>query len=564
MTAATVVRRLAARWPLDPDPDADLVDAVDALEADVAAATVVAAADAGATAVLLAAAPLVWLSPALGLAVALAAVGLAVGARRLPVAVADVRRSRRRGDATTLVVRAALRMRLAPTTENAAAFAARADGPLAARLRRHVRGARARGTDGLDGLESVARDDRPALDRAVSHLRTAAAVSPDERESVLDDAVRELTEATREETSRYAADLRMRTTALYAFGVLLPLALVGVLPAARVAGATLPLAAVVLCYDVGLPVGLAAAGTSLLAERPTAFPPPSVGLDHPDVPDRRRHAVVCGAAAAGLAGAAAAVVVGPWTVPLASAGAGLGVALLVVSAPATAVRDRVGKVERGLPTVLRRVGARVERGDSVEAALADVPAGTPAGDAVAAATERLRLLGVGVREAFLGADGPLAAVPSRRVGAAVDFLALAAAEGPPAGAVLRDVGDHLRELDRLERSARRDLATVTGTLANTATVFGPLVAGATVAMARRVTAAEATGDAVASSFPTAALGVAVGAYVLLLAVVLVVLATGLERGLDRWLLARRVGVALPTATASFLGAVVAGRLLVSV
>jgi hypothetical protein len=45
--------------------------------------------------------------------------------------------------------------------------------------------------------------------------------------------------------------------------------------------------------------------------------------------------------------------------------------------------------------------------------------------------------------------------------------------------------------------------------------------------------------------------------VLLLAVILTGLATALERGIDRSLLAYRIGLALPTATAAYVAAVVA-------
>jgi hypothetical protein len=58
------------------------------------------------------------------------------------------------------------------------------------------------------------------------------------------------------------------------------------------------------------------------------------------------------------------------------------------------------------------------------------------------------------------------------------------------------------------------------------------------------------------------LGRVVGAYVLILAALLTALATGLERGFDRTLVTYRVGIALPTATATYLVAFAgAGALL---
>jgi hypothetical protein len=147
------------------------------------------------------------------------------------------------------------------------------------------------------------------------------------------------------------------------------------------------------------------------------------------------------------------------------------------------------------------------------------------------------------------------------------MLALAASEGDSAGDVLVVAGDHLRALQQIEAEARRELAAVTGTLANTAVLFGPLVGGVTVSMVSGIpTDAKATaGGAVgsgAAAFGTAALGQAVGVYVLSLAVLLTALSTALEYGVDRSLIGYRVGIALPTATGAYIAAVVtAGAVL---
>jgi hypothetical protein len=155
--------------------------------------------------------------------------------------------------------------------------------------------------------------------------------------------------------------------------------------------------------------------------------------------------------------------------------------------------------------------------------------------------------------------------------------------------VLLELADQLEDLRELESDARRQLATVTGTLTNTAAVFAPLVGGATVALATGVDTVDAggigagaaagadvlgtggaggTGATGGGVVGTAAesspgsdgggalsvpmLGRIVGAYVLVLAALLTALATGLERGFDRTLVAYRVGIALPTATATYL------------
>jgi hypothetical protein len=102
---------------------------------------------------------------------------------------------------------------------------------------------------------------------------------------------------------------------------------------------------------------------------------------------------------------------------------------------------------------------------------------------------------------------------------------------------------------------------VSGTLANTAAVFGPLVGGATVALAARMATVDA-GAGVGTTFSIPGLGTVLGGYVLVMAATLTALATGLDSGLDRTRIGYRVGIALVLAAATFLAGVVVADLLV--
>jgi hypothetical protein len=111
------------------------------------------------------------------------------------------------------------------------------------------------------------------------------------------------------------------------------------------------------------------------------------------------------------------------------------------------------------------------------------------------------------------------------------------------------MADHLDDLRRVERDARADLDRVVGTLRSTGAVFGPLVGGATVALAAYMGNGGLAGG---EPIDVSGLGVAIGGYVLALAAILTALSVGLERGLDRHLVGARVGTSLITATACFL------------
>jgi len=523
---------------------------------------------AAAVVAVLAVATAVAVAPAaLAPGVALAA-GVGYAAYRAPAVLAGARRRGAVGAAPAVISRAVLYMRVSPAAERAAAFAAEGgEGPLSASLAEHVRRARGTPATGLAAFGERWGTAAPSLRRATALVESAAAAPPVDRRRTLDRATTAVLEGARERTADAVADLRGPVTALYAFGVLLPLALVAVLPAARVAGLPATLPVVVAVDDVLLPAALCLAAGWLLARRPATFPPTPVPPDHPDLPDRRWPAPVAGAVAGAASWTAAGALVAAWSRPVAAAGVGAGVALVVRFRPAAAVRERVRAIEAGLPDALYLVGRRVAEGTAVEAAVerAAPAVDGPMGDVLAAAARRQRQLRIGLGEAFDAEDGALAAVPSRRTRDATALLAVAAREGRPAGRAVVAVADHLEELRSVERAARRDLRRVTGTLGTTAAVFGPLVAGTTVALA------EATGGrtlgpgpasaSATSALPTAGLGLAVGAYVILLAAVLTALAAGIERGFDRAVVGYRVGGALCAATIVFLVAfAVAGRL----
>lgn len=580
--AMRAVRGLARLSPRSPDPDGEVATAVAFLEWAVEPEDVLRAGDGAAAAVALLGLPALALAPpgvrpAVALLVVLAAVGVAYATWAVPTLLATARRTAALGAAPRLVSRAVLRMRVEPTAEAAAAFAARGEGPLAASLRGHVRRAEGTPRTGLGAFAEEWCEPFPALRRAVLLVEAAAAAGPAERERTLDRALDAVLGGTRERAASFAAELRGPATAVYAFGVLLPLALVAVLPAAHVAGLPVGLPVVVAVYDLLLPVGLVCATAWLLARRPLAFPPRRVDRSHPDVPDRRWPPLAAGLGAGSAGWVAAMIVLPAWTRPVAAAGFGAGAALSVHYRPVRRVRERVRDVEAGLADALYLVGRRAHEGTAVERAveLAAEETGGATGEVFAAAARRGRTLRVGVEEAFLGRHGALATVPSPRARAAAGLLAVAAREGRPAGAAVVSMADHLEDLRTVEREARREVRRVTATLGNTAAVFAPLVGGATVALADRLAGtglgtgmagaagsagpAGSTGAAATATVPTPALGLAVGTYVLVLSVLLTALATGLERGLDRALVGYRAGLALVSATAVYLTAFAAAN-----
>jgi len=569
MTMQRLLNRAAAGYPWPVDTSLELTRALRFLgvDRDLSAETVVRAGYVLGGVIGTIAAAVVGLIglglPAIGLTAILGGLGTTHLVHSGPVALATLARTRALGAAPGIVGRAVLRMRIEPSEEAAVAFAAdTGESPLASSLRRHVRRAAGRPGTGIDTFGEEWRPWFPALERALHLLGAAADAPPARRERTLDRALETVLRGTSDQMQAFVGTVSGPATGIYAFGVLLPLALVAVVPGARMAGIDITVSTIVVIYDVLLPAGLIGAAGWLLLRRPVAFPAPTVTRAHPSVSDRRWPAPVGGVLAGGGAAVLGANVIAPWTAPLAGLGIGSGVALAVWYRPIMAVRNRVRDIEDGLPDALYLIGRRVSGGHSVEQGIERAGAELPGaiGDVLTEATRRQRVLSIGVGDALIGDHGVVSTLPSARTQSMATLLALAGQEGQPAGHAIVSMADHLNELQTVEREAHHELAQVTGTLKNTAAVFGPLVAGATVALADGL---RTLGDDEAvATLPVDGLGLAIGTYVLILATVLVILSTTLEQGLDRPAIGYRIGIATVSATTTFLIAYVGAGLLI--
>ena len=557
MTAAipATLRRLAGWYPYDVDPSQELVDALSFLETDLEATTVV---EAGYVAGVVALVPALalFLTPLPAVAVAPLTIALSLGAIHLvhagPHVLAAIRRTEALGETPTLIGRAVLRMQVQPTTETAVRFAAETGmGPLSRNLGGHID--RAAGTP-RSGLLTFAEEWTawfPALRRS-AYLLAAAQDAPDgDRGRTLGRALDAILSGTRDQMASFTSAIRGPTTGLYAFGVLLPLALVALVPAAAIVGYAVTIWPFVLVYNFLLPAGLLAASVWLLTRRPVAFPPPAVSREHPDVPDRLALRLTWGLAAGVFAFVCTSLFGPPSLASVAALGMGLGVSLGAVFHPILAVRNHVRAVEAHLVDALYLVGRQVTEGRAVETSVAHTAERVPAETGVVFETAAgvQRRLHVGVEAAFLGEYGALRDIPSARAHGMARLLAIAANEGRPAGHAIVAMADHLDELQAVERETRRQLAMVTGTLENTASFFGPLVGGSTVALAGLMSEHVLEGEEMAETMlPVDQLGIVVGVYVLTLCLLLTPLSIALRHGLDRALIGYYAGRSLVFAT----------------
>ncbi|RQH01292.1 secretion system protein [Natrarchaeobius oligotrophus] len=559
-SAAELCRTVAALYPWPVNPSDELVESVAFLEANVRPETVIRAGNgAGAVTAVLLLPSVLTPVPGFLAAVFVAAVSIAVvhGVHAAPRLAAALKRTEALGDAPNLVGRAVLRMQVQPSLEGAVRFAAKTGrGPLSDSLGTHVDRSRGTPRTGLLTFADEWAERFPALRRSAHLLATAQDAPEAERGRTLDRALSAILDGTHARMAEFTSSIRGPATGLFAFGVMLPLALVALIPAVPMAGISVGVWPFVLVYNLLLPVALLAASLRLLVRRPVAFPPPTVDGNHPEIPDRLRLRSLWGIGA-GICAYALVSSFGPsFLAPLAAVGVGIGSGLISLYRPVLAVRHHVRDVEAHLTDALYLVGRQVAEGESVESAI-DLAGDRVPGETGAVFTNAAglqRRLAVSVEDAFLGRFGALRHVPSARARGTASLLAIAASEGQPAGRAIVSMAAHLEELEDVEAETRRELASVTDTLDSTAAYFGPLVAGSTVGLAGMMTD-DLLAVTDASTLPPDQLGIVVGVYVATLCFILTPLSIALRYGLDRALVGYHVGRALLSSTTLYVVAV---------
>lgn len=460
-----------------------------------------------------------------------------VAAYGLPRLVLTRRRARQFGALPGFVCRVTLGMRLTPTLERGVDAGFTTDDALTALVPRRP------GADARSMLDTALGDLGPTGPRTNGLLQAATtATNPD---VLLDRAVETTMDGVRTRMRTYASTLRGPVTAIYAFGVVLPLALVGVLPAAPLAGYNLSLVALAFVFDCVLPVGIVAGTCWLIARRPIVDPPPRLPATHPEL--GTRSATI----ASGVLGSSIGVALGhllqPWAPWILGPAWGFGAALLVRFQPALPEIDRLRTTRDAVPDLLALLGDSMADGAPPERALTE--AGRLPGTAgiVASDAEHVRhRLGIPVPTAIGGDHGPLADLDKRYTGPVTALVEAAGNAGRPGGDALSRYADHLDDLAELEASVRADLAAITDTLGQTAAFYAPAIGGVTVALATRL---RDTSETLATTGDGFAL--VVGSYVLVLAVVLPVLAGTLQSGWCRVRIGASIGRTLVVAGGCF-------------
>ncbi|HWQ44617.1 MAG TPA: hypothetical protein VN373_02995 [Methanosarcina barkeri] len=517
------------------------------------------------------------------------------------------------GDIPEILSYIVMSMKLVPNLEHAVLFAARnSDRPLAKDLKKLTWDLNLRIYSSMDDALLSFADlwgrNSEYFKRSL-HLIKSSTAEPDEAQRVitLNRALDISLEGTESLMESFAAKLKTPSYILYSIFILIPLALVALLPAVTVVGMKPEIIDLVLLYDLVFPALAALYSEYILMQRPVAFTPRQIPDSHPDLADirqKKRFAMLLsvliilmtaplGYLLIKLGNPGEIVSTAPLggyfspTLPIILGGtAGISIYLYFSSVPYKKIRDRIKEMEQEFADSLFVLGRRISEGKAPEKAFAHTARtmeGSKIGEAFEEISMNLLSMRTNLKDAIFDEDfGAFRHIYSERIrNTMLLFTESIHKNHEAAGASIIKLADHLKELSAVEERIRRSLYDVTSTMRSTAVIFAPLIAGITLALSEVITKilgqvaerinrvpADLSGmpveigqGAFTQSISPDHFLLAIGVYVVLISAILTRFAGSVEYGGDRTELKYDLACMLPISIIIFSVSTAASRIV---
>jgi len=350
------------------------------------------------------------------------------------------------------------------------------------------------------------------------HLIQSSLQEKDEvsRIVTLDRALDVSLEGTKETMNQYANKLHQPTVILYSIGIMIPLSLMAMLPAAGLVGIRITLLQMFVLYDILLPLFVFFYTRKILLSRPAAFNPSVIPRDHPalvGIPVKRR---LGGAVAVGVFVS----LPGFFLILLPSlfheetssvffdflqmiqginaffpaplffiwgVAATVSVYCIGVYGPYKKVRDDIKQMENEFSDALYILGKRISEEKSPEESFAYTAVTmqkTNIAEMFRQTSYNLIAMHTNIHDALFNHEfGSMKHIYSDRIKAIMRLFVEGTQKSQQAtSASLIRIADHLKQLQDVEKKIRDMLYELTSTLRTTIVVFAPLIAGVTLAI----------------------------------------------------------------------------------
>ncbi len=407
------------------------------------------------------------------------------------------------GDIPEIISYIVMYLKLIPNLENAIRFAARESNTSLARdLRELIWDMEIRIYKGIDDAMTYFAEEwgkwSDYLKRAIHLIRSSIHEASNEgRNITLDRSLDVVLDGTKYLMTEFANKLHEPTIVIYSIGVMIPLALIAMAPAASLAGMAVSIFQIFLFYDVILPITLFFYMRKILLSRPATFNPPSIPSSHPEIEKINKKANAIFAMFIGILISLPFILsmkTGPIPsslFPLWGLSAAVSIYSLKTYSTYKKIRDEIKSMEKEFSDSLYVLGKRIMEGKPAEDAFlyaSKVMKGSSMAEVFESTAFNLSSMRMSTKDALFDEEfGSLKYVYSDRIRAIMRlFIEGIKRSYIAAGVAIIKIADHLKQLQDVEKNIKNSLGTLTSTLRTTATVFAPLIAGVTLGITKLI------------------------------------------------------------------------------
>lgn len=507
-------------------------------------------------------------------------------------------------------------MKLVPNMERAILFAANNSfRPLARDLKKliwdiHIR-AYSNIDDALIGFANQWGKNSEYFKRSL-HLMKSSSSEPDEAQRImtLNKSLDIVLEGTKTMMDAFAVKLKTPTYVLYSIFILIPLAIIALIPAVSIVGIRIDTVTLIFIYDIILPLFTFFYSEFILLQRPATFSPPNISNKHPELSNigsTRKNVIIItliAGAAVSLSGYILVYFGDPFNIMSKEAMTGfvlptfpiiwaltsmITIYCLGVYTPYKKIRDGIKQVENEFADAMFILGRRISEGRSAEEAFAhtaETVKGSKIGEAFADIAKNLTCMRTTMHDAIFNEEyGAFKDIYSERVHTIMKLLIESVYRShEAAGRAIIKLADHLKELQDVEMNIKRSLYDVTSTMKSTAVIFAPLIAGVTLALSEVIQKIlsnisketrnlpdeynigdfmQEAGSEITQSTPPDVFLIVVGVYMILLVIILTRFAGGIEYGDDKSQFMSDLGRMLPISVMVFTVTTIVSRVIFS-
>ena len=393
-----------------------------------------------------------------------------------------------------------------------------------------------------------------------------------ERNATLDRSIDVVLDGTKSMMVEFSNKLHQPVLVIYSIGVMIPLALVAMLPAVSLVKMRIKIGImdIFIFYDILLPILLFFYIRKLLLSRPATFSPAPIPASHPDLKKVNKKAnAIAASIIATFVILAGFFVHKMYSFPssliwLWGFSFGIGAYMVKTYEPYKKVRDDIRQMENEFGDALYVLGKRIMEGRPAEDAFiyaSHTLEGSKIGKVFEETAFNLLSMRMKTKEALFDEKfGSLRHVYSNRIRAIMKLFVEGIKKSyVAAGVAIVKIADHLKQLQEVEKGIKNALGTLTSTLKTTANLFAPIIAGVTLGITKLIASTISNMPSENQWFATQQFVsvkpnyfvFVIGIYIIELIFILNRLANGIDEGDDRIYYFYNVGKAIVPSVITF-------------